>query len=148
LQAVQDYPVASRYLLYRSEAGSAWQVLEAEYARQTGGDPVLSYRSAEGTGEARWSNGHYVLRGPEDRFIQEFNISEAGSYYLYLAYLCQGLPREGLSVETIRVSTPPVIDGELDEWSSARLVFATTTNNILRGAGGWGGPEKDALSAI
>ena len=79
LQAINMDPVASRYLLYQPESGNTWQVLEAENARQTRGDPVQSYRSAQGTGEARWSNSHYILLSSADGFTQEFTVPDAGS---------------------------------------------------------------------
>jgi Carbohydrate family 9 binding domain-like len=145
LQAVNSDPVASRYLLYQPADDDPWQVLEAENARQTKGDPVQSYRAAEGTGEARWSNGHYILVGAADSFTQEFTVPEAGSYYLYVAYLRQGMPREGLTVEAVQVNTPPAIDGDLNDWTSAQPLSVTSTANILRGAAGWGGPENDAF---
>ena len=145
MQAINNDPVASRYLLYRPTAANTWQVLEAENASQTRGDSVESYRAAVGTGEALWSNGHYVLVGSTDSFIQEFTVSDAGPYYLYIAYLRQGLPREGLSVEAVRAATPPAIDGDLGEWTAAQLLSVTTTANILRGAAGWGGPDQDAF---
>ena len=145
LQAVNADPVASRYLHYRADVATPWKVLEAENARQVRGDPVKSYRSAEGTGEARWSNGHYILLGTEDSFTQEFTLPAADSYYLYIAYLRQSLPREGRVVETLKAGTPPVIDGDLGEWTTAQPLSATTIANILRGAAGWGGPDKDAF---
>jgi hypothetical protein len=145
LQAVNKDPVASRYLLYQPEPANSWQVLEAENVQQTRGDPIESYRSAVGTGEARWSNGHYILLSPDDSFIQEFSVPEAGSYYLYVAYLRQGMPREGLTVEALQAETPPEIDGDLGEWAAAQPLSVTTTANILRGAAGWGGPEQDAF---
>jgi hypothetical protein len=145
LQTVNADPVASRYLLYQPAAGNTWQVLEAENAQQTRGDAVQSYRAAEGTGEARWSNGHYILLDSPDSFTQEFTVSEAGLYYLYIAYLRQGLPREGLTVEAVQAATPPAIDGDLGEWTAAQLLSVTTTANILRGAAGWGGPDQDAF---
>lgn len=145
LQAMNADPVASRYLLYQPSAGNAWQVLEAENARQTRGDPVQSYRAAVGTGEALWSNGHYILLGSADSFTQEFNVPDAGSYYLYIAYLRQGLRREDFTVEALRTTTPPVIDGDLGEWTAAQLLLVNTTDNILRGAAGWGGPDQDAF---
>ena len=101
LQAVNSDPVASGYLHYQANTGGTWQVLEAENALRTRGDPVQSYRSAQGTGEARWSNSHYIELGSEDSFVQEFNVTEAGSYYLYIAYLRQGLPREDFTVEAL-----------------------------------------------
>src|SRR5215216_3987300 len=115
LQAINDDPVASRYLLYKPATDNPWQVLEAENARQTGGDAVESYRTAQGTGEARWSNSHYILLGSADSFSQEFTVLNPGSYYLYIAYLRQGLPREGLAVEAVQTEAPPAIDGNLDE---------------------------------
>ena len=145
LQAISVDPVASRYLHYLPDSGSTWQVLEAENARQTRGDPVQSYRAAQGTGEARWSNGHYILVGPEDSFTQEFIVPDEGSYYLYVAYLRQGMPREGLTVEAVQAASPPTIDGDLGEWTDAQLLLVNTTANILRGAAGWGGPDQDAF---
>jgi hypothetical protein len=145
VQAINTDPVASRYILYRPAAANTWQVLEAENARQTLGDAVQSYKAAEGTGEARWSNGHYILLNPEASFTQEFSVPNAGSYDLYVAYLRQGLPRQGLTVEALQTDTPPVIDGDLDEWTAAQPLSVTTTANILRGAAGWGGPDQDAF---
>jgi hypothetical protein len=145
LQAINADPVASRYILYRSDAANPWQILEAENARQTRGDAVQSYRAAEGTGEARWSNRHYILLDSADSFTQEFTVPEAGSYYLYIAYLRQGLPREGLIVEAVQATTPPAIDGDLGDWAAAQPLAVTTTANILRGPAGWGGPDKDAF---
>ena len=145
LQAIHVDPVASRYLLYQPDDGNTWQVLEAENARQTRGDPVQSYRGAQGTGEARWSNGHYILLGSADGFTQEFTISDVGSYYLYIAYLRQGMPREGLTVEAVQATVPPTTDGDLGEWTNAQLLLVNATANILRGAAGWGGPDQDAF---
>ncbi len=146
IQAVNADPAASRYLHYLAGAGTTWQVVEAEDARQTRGNAVQSYQAAEGTGEARWSNGHYILLGPTDSFTQEFSVPAGGSYYLYSAYLRQGQPRENFKIEAVHVSAPPAIDGDLGEWSAAQPLPATSTANILRGAAGWGGPEKDAFT--
>ena len=145
LQAVNGDPVASRYLLYQPEEDNPWQVLEAENAHQTRGDPVKSYRAARGTGEASWSNGHYILLSPTDSFTQEFAVPDAGPYYLYIAYLRQGIARDGLTVEAMQAATPPAIDGDLSEWTVAQPLLVTATANILRGTAGWGGPEKDAF---
>jgi hypothetical protein len=145
LQAVNEDPIASRYILYQTDAADPWQVLEAENARQTRGDRVKSYRAAEGTGEARWSNGHYILLGSTDSFTQEFSVPDAGSYYLYIAYLRQGMPREGLTVEAVQATTPPAIDGDLSEWTVAQPLPVRTTANILRGTAGWDGPDQDAF---
>jgi hypothetical protein len=145
IQAVAADPVASHYLRYKPDQANTWQVLEAEDAHQTRGDMVQSYRTAEGTGEARWSNGHYIMLGPADSFTQEFNIPTAGSYYLYIAYLRQGLPHEGLTINAVKVTSTPAIDGDLNEWSTTQSLPVTTTANILRGAAGWGGPTNDAF---
>jgi hypothetical protein len=145
LQAINGDPIASHYILYRPATANPWQVLEAENARQTRGDAVQSYKAAEGTGEARWSNGHYILLSATDSFTQEFTMNDAGSYYLYVAYLRQGLPHEGFTVETVKAATPPTIDGDLAEWTAAQPLSVTTIANILRGAFGWGGPDKDAF---
>jgi len=145
LQAISTNPVASRYLLYQPANGNTWEVLEAENALQTRGDALQSYRAAEGTGEARWSNGHYILLDSADSFTQEFTVSDAGLYYLYIAYLRQAQPREGLTVEAVQASMPPAIDGDLGEWMGAQPLSVTTTANILRGTAGWGGPDQDAF---
>jgi hypothetical protein len=145
LQTINADLVASRYVLYQPEADNSWQILEAENARQTRGDPVQSYKAAEGTGEARWSNGHYILLDAEDSFTQEITVADAGPYYLYIAYLRQSMPRQGLTIEALRAAAHPAIDGDLGEWTTAQPISATTTANILRGAAGWGGPDKDAF---
>jgi hypothetical protein len=149
LQALSADPIASRYLHYTPAGATAnpWQVLEAENARQTRGDALQSYRAAEGTGEARWSNGHYILLGSADGFTQEFAVPAAGSYYLYIAYLRQGLPRDDFTVEAVRTapSASLAIDGDLGDWSAAQPLPVTSTANILRGAAGWGGPASDAF---
>ena len=145
LQAVAADPVARRYVHYRPGAGTSWQVLEAEDAHQTRGDPLRSYRSAEGTGEARWSNGHYILVGPTDSFTQEFSVPAAGAYYLYAAYLRQGAAHEEYSVGAVQIASPPAIDGDLGEWTSAQPLSATATTNVLRGVMSWGGPDQDAF---
>jgi hypothetical protein len=145
LQAINADPTASHYILYRPVTANPWQVLEAENARQTRGDAVQSYKAAEGTGEARWSNGHYILLSATDSFTQEFTINDAGPYYLYVAYLRQGLPHEGFTVETVKAATPPTIDGDLAEWTAAQPLSVNTIANILRGAFGWGGPDKDGF---
>ena len=145
LQAINTDPIAKDFLVYRPAAADPWQVLEAENARQTRGDPLKSYRAAEGTGEARWSNGHYILLSPADSFTQEFTVPEAGPYYLYIAYLRQGQPHEELTLEAVYAATPPTIDGDLGEWEATQPISVTSIANILRGAVGWGGPEKDAF---
>jgi hypothetical protein len=145
LQAISSDPVAIRYVRYMPDTTNVWQIMEAENAQQIKGDAVQSYRAAQGTGEARWSNGHYILLGSEDSFVQEFNVTETAAYYLYIAYLRQGQPREDSRVEAIQASSPPVIDGDLSEWSIAQPISATTTANILRGAAGWNGPKSDAF---
>jgi hypothetical protein len=148
LQGVATDPVAARYLHYRPQegtTGSSWQVLEAEAAKQAKGDPVQSYRSARGTGEARWSNEHYITIGPDDAFAHEFNVPVAGKYYLYAAYLRQAAALREFLAEALHAPSPPSIDGDLGDWSTAQLLSATTTANIVRGAAGWGGADKDAF---
>ena len=89
LQAVSADPLAQRYLAYKPQHANSWQVLEAETAAQEKGDPLSSYKSGQSTGEAQWSNGHYIAIGPNDVFTQQFGVPEAGRYYLYAAYLRQ-----------------------------------------------------------
>ena len=151
LQAVSADPVAARYVHYipaegvQGTANSSWQVLEAENAKQTSGQAAQSYRSADSTGEARWSNGHYVSVGPNDAFTQEFSVPQAGQYYLYAAYMRQSTISKEFEAEALHAPTPPTIDGELSEWALAQPISVTSSSNILRGAAGWGGPDMDAF---
>ncbi len=147
LQAVSDDPIAQRYLAYKPQHANAnsWQVLEAETAAQIKGDPVSSYKSGQSTGEAQWSNGHYIAIGPNDVFTQQFSVPEAGKYYLYTAYLRQSAAGKEFTAEVLRASAPPSIDGDLGDWSAAQPLSATSTANIVRGAAGWGGADKDAF---
>ena len=57
LQGASADPVAAHYLHYQPEAGTPWQVLEAETAQQTAGDPAKSYRAGESTGDVRFVFG-------------------------------------------------------------------------------------------
>jgi hypothetical protein len=145
LQAVSANPLAQSYLVYKPHSGNSWQVLEAETAAQIKGDPVSSYKSGQSTGEAQWSNGHYISIGPDDAFTQQFSVPDAGRYYLYAAYLRQSAATKEFTAEALRSPAPPVIDGSLDGWSAAQPLSATSTANILRGAAGWGGADKDAF---
>jgi hypothetical protein len=147
LQGIAADPLAQPYLRYKAQAGGSqgWQVIEAETARQTRGDKVASYKAARGTGEARWSGGHYITIGPDDAFTQDFNVAAPGSYYLYVAYLRQAAAQKEFVVEAVRAPGSPVIDGDLADWSAAQPLSATSISNILRGSAGWGGAEKDAF---
>jgi hypothetical protein len=42
------------------------------------------------------------------------------------------------------MTTPPVIDGQLDEWGSVPGVSANTREQFLRGVGFWKGPDVDS----
>ena len=149
LQGVAADAAAARYLHYKAgdgAGGNSWQVLEAESAKQTKGDPVQSYKSAKGTGEARWSNDHYITIGPDDAFTQEFGVPTAGKYYLYASYLRQAASVREFVAEALHLASPLRIDGDLGDWSAAQPLSATTTANIVRGAAGWGGADKDAFA--
>lgn len=150
LQAVQKDPIALQYLHHKpAEEGSlSWQVLEAELADQVAGDKVQSYKTATGTGAGFWSNRHYVTVGPEDSFVQDFSIPATGKYFLYSAFLKQGALKDAMRIEAIKAPTPPVIDGELSEWTVAQPLPANAISNILRGAASWGSAESDAFTAF
>ena len=62
-----------------------------------------------------------------------------------MAYLRQAAARSEFVVEAVRAASPPTIDGDLDDWSAAQPLSATTQTNILRGSAGWGGADKDAF---
>lgn len=145
IQAVSTDPVAAKYLHYQPESGTAWQVLEAENAKQTAGDPATTYRAGDSTGDARWSNGHYVFAAVSDVFSQTFQIAAAGRYHLYVAAQRAATTQQAFQAEAVRAATPPTLDGDLGDWSAAQPLSATTTASILRGAAGWGGAERDAF---
>ena len=133
------------YLTISPPRGRRLAGLEAEDAKQTQGDAVASFGTGEGTGEARWSNGHYVTLDAGDAARLTFSVPTADSYYLYAAYLKQQFTPRAFAAEALHVSTPPAIDGRLDEWQAAQPLSATQTLNILRGAAGWGGADKDSF---
>jgi hypothetical protein len=145
LQGVSADPVAAKYLHYQPESGTPWQVLEAENAKQTAGDPATSYRAGSSTGEGQWSNGHYVVAAAGDGFSQLFTLPAAGRYHLYAAAQHAATTQQAFQAEALHAGPPPAIDGDLADWSAAQPLSATTTANILRGAAGWGGPERDAF---
>jgi hypothetical protein len=145
LLAVTGEPAAAPYLPYKPVAAAGWRTLEAEDAQQTHGDAVASFGSGEGTGEARWSNGHYLTLGAGDTARLTFSVPAADSYYLYAAYLKQQVTPRAFAAEALRVSAPPAIDGRLDDWQAAQPLSATQTLNIVRGAAGWGGADTDSF---
>lgn len=145
LLAVQATPAAARLLPYRAAAEPGWQVLQAEDAQQTRGDAVASYRSGTSTGEAQWSNGHYLQLTAADAARLTFHVPAAGPYYLYAAYLRQQAAPRPYTAEAIQPATPPVIDGRLDEWAATQPLSATQALNVLRGTAGWGGAAKDSF---
>ncbi len=145
LQAVGADPVAARYVHYQPESGTPWQVLEAETAQQTAGDPAKAYRVGSNTGDARWSNGHYVVASAGDVFSQTFTLPAAGRYHLYAAAQRQAIAAQAFQAEALQVPAPPTLDGDLGDWTAAQPLSATTTANILRGAAGWGGADRDAF---
>jgi hypothetical protein len=143
--AVEAVPAAAQYLHFKEVESTPWQVFEAEDGKQIAGDAAASYRAGDSTGDARWSNGHYVTMKAGDVISMSLTVPADGQYYLYSAYLKQQFYQQPFVAEALRVPTPPTIDGKLDEWQVAQPLSVTQASNILRGTAGWGGADKDSF---
>ncbi|CAN5592518.1 hypothetical protein BH23CHL7_BH23CHL7_20040 [soil metagenome] len=140
LLAVVDDPVALPYLDARSDGRVRSLVSEAERGRAVAGTP--RYGAQNWTGEAFYSNGHYMALSPGDAIGLPFNIDAAGDYDLYLAHVRQAPVARRLDLEAVRAPEPPAIDGDPADWPPADPASVASAEQILRGASGWPGPEQ------
>jgi len=69
-----------------------------------------------------------------------------GLYYVYVAHLRQTKNKPPQPPSIVRVSTPPIIDGRLDEWKTIPAIASNTREQFLRGVGQWKGPDVDSHS--
>lgn len=145
IRAVAAVPQAARYLEFRAEEATPYQVLEAESAEDVSGRSA--YRAGDWLGDARLSNGHYLELHAGDRVRLPFQVAEAGDYVLYVAHLRQRPPQLAKAPQALRASGPVRIDGRLDEWPAALPIRVDSRDNILRGGASWQGPEQDSFAA-
>lgn len=142
LLAIADVPAALPYLHATSVSGQSYQLLEAEAGQRISGEPF--YYPGDWMGSSFISSGRYVGLGMGDEMELKLNIPADGLYFVYVAHLRQTENQSADTASIVRVTTPPVIDGQLDEWASVPGVSANTREQFLRGVGFWKGPDVDS----
>src|SRR5699024_5353931 len=75
-----------------------------------------------------------------------FDIPADGLYFVYVAHLRQMKNKPPQPPSVVRVSTPPTIDGNSDEWANFPAIASNTREQFLRGVGQWKGPDVDSHS--
>lgn len=143
LLAIQDNSIASQYLDYREVSVRPYVVREAEWGTPVAGRPKI--RSQDWTGESYYSNGIAYSLSEGDAIDVEFEIPEAGSYWIYVAHQRQSVVAPETQLVALRMPGDVVIDGSLDEWDAAPVFSSTTARQILRGAVLWRGSEVDSF---
>lgn len=147
LLAVAVVPQAARYRGARTVAGARPIVIEAEDGRDVSGRSER--RSADSTGEARWSRGVYLeLKRGDAVGVALPGDVPADDYYLYAAHLHQAAKARVLDTEALRAPAGLSVDGDLADWAEATWVAAEGPENILRGGGGWPGPKQSFRFAL
>jgi hypothetical protein len=144
LQVVYQDPTAARYLDYREVAVRPYVRVEAESGEPVAGKP--DFRERDWTGEAYFSFAKYYSLGAGDMLDIPFEIPETGDYWLYIAHQRQAIASEETTLIATRAPSPPMIDGELDEWADVPVFSANTQRQFLRGAALWRGPEVDSFN--
>lgn len=98
MNAVND-PVASRYVGYTKVVSHlTYQKVEAESGSLSGAATVVTPASAW-TGEAQWSNGHYIDLGPGGSDSIKANLTASGGYLIYVVFDKQPGPADAVGVE-------------------------------------------------
>ncbi len=143
LLAVQENPIAARYLNYKQIAVRPYIRVEAESGTPIAGKP--DFRARDWTGEAYYSFGQYYSLGAGDVLEIKFDAPEAAAYWLYVAQQRQAIASEETTLVATRAQTTPVIDGALDEWAEVPVFSANTQRQLLRGAALWRGPDIDSF---
>jgi hypothetical protein len=144
LLTISDVPAALPYLHAQSVSGVSYQVLEAEEGKRISGEPI--YYPGNWMGASFISRGRYVGLGEGDQMELTFDIPEDGLYFVYVAQLRQMKNKPPQPPSVVRVSTPPTIDGKLDEWTNIPAIASNTREQFLRGVGLWKGPDVDSHS--
>jgi hypothetical protein len=144
LLAVNNDPTASRYVHYMQSEVRPYVVAEAEYGERVSGEP--DFRTRDWTGESYFSSGQYYSLGAGDVLRVEFDVPEAGKYWLYAAQQRESITSREQQFAAMHTPDAVAIDGVLDEWNAAPVFSANTARQFLRGAGIWRGPDIDSFA--
>ncbi len=144
LLAVNDVTEVVPYLYAQSVSGISYTVLEAEAGKRVTGQPV--YYAGNWLGSSFASRGRYAGLGLGDTMELNFDIPEDGLYWVYVAHLRQMKNKPPTPPSAVHISTPPTIDGNLDEWKTIPAIISNTREQFLRGVGLWNGPNVDSHS--
>ncbi|MBN2472015.1 MAG: hypothetical protein JXN59_14940 [Anaerolineae bacterium] len=138
---VTDIPEATDLLYVRPISGNTYRILQAEDGQRVVGTPA--YYSLDWTGEGYVSAGRYIGISPDQRMRLQFDVEQADDYLLYVAHVRQ--PINSNAFTSLRTDSPPVIDGNSDDWPPDLPVLSSNTRQqFVRGAGAWQGPEVDS----
>ncbi len=141
LIAVADTPLAVDLLHVAPVEGNSYRVLQAEDGQRIIGTPV--YYPGDWTGEGYVSAGRYIGLGEGQRMRLLFDVEQEDDYLLYVAHVRQSASNNTNVIH--RINTPPVIDGELDDWpDDLPTLECNTQRQFLRGAGSWQGAEVNS----
>lgn len=142
LLSVGNIPAAFPYLHAQSVSGVSYEVVEAETGQRIAGTPV--YYNGDWMGSSFISRGRYVGLGEGDEMELSIDIPVDGLYFVYVAHLRQTDSAPPSPPSVVRVSTPPEIDGKLDEWENIPIIDSNTREQFLRGVGLWKGSDIDS----
>ncbi|MCC7209982.1 MAG: hypothetical protein IT323_21950, partial [Anaerolineae bacterium] len=144
LQVVNDVPAARDLLYVTPVEYRPWRIVQAEDGARITGEPI--YYRATWTGTSEASAGRFVGLGPGDEMELSVRVDTEDRYLLYVALERQVEQARAERARAVRVETPPVIDGALDDpaWEGAQALASNTREQFLRGAGGWAGPAVDS----
>ncbi|HVO70649.1 MAG TPA: sugar-binding protein [Aggregatilineaceae bacterium] len=143
LLAVNQSPVASRYLRYTQVDVRPYVVAEAEYGHKVAGRP--DFRTRDWTGEAYFSGKQYYSLGAGDVIALDIDVPTSGDYWIYAAHQREATTSKDLQLVALHTTGPVAIDGTLDEWKDVPVFLANTARQFLRGVAIWRGPEVDSF---
>lgn len=139
--AIADLPAALDLIYARTLESTPHFILEAESAERVIGTPT--YFSTTWTGEGYVSAGRYIGLGEGQRMRLQFELEQAGDYWLYVAHVRQSASNTANQIR--RAVSPPTIDADPSDWpADVPVLAADTAQQFLRGAGIWQGPEVDS----
>ncbi len=139
--AIADLPEALDLIYAQTIESTPYFILEAESAERVIGTPT--YFSTTWTGEGYVSAGRYVGLGEGQRMRLQFQLEQAGDYWLYVAHVRQSASSTTNQIR--RADFPPTIDADPSDWpNDVPTLASNTAQQFLRGAGMWQGPEVDS----
>ena len=144
LMAVADLPAALPYLNVRPTDDPRWHVYEAEAGQVISGQPT--YYHVLTTGEANVSSGRYIGLSRGDLLTLTVDAPRTDDYWLYVAHVRQVQQAPSNAAHAVQVTTPPVIDADLNDWQGIPAIAVNSREQFLRGAAQWQGPAVDSHS--